>query len=116
MEFIYSGSDIESVIMLFEDKIFILVDNIFVFYKKQNSYYVYHLYKYRLNNKDCDIYVEDRWDYQDFPIEPIQSMIMNGSNTLSIHIENFKNKDTKQDSLAIFKIFFTDKGIQRLIK
>ena len=52
MEFIYSGLDIESVIMLFEDKIFILVDNIFVFYKKENSYYVYHLFKYRLNNKD----------------------------------------------------------------
>ena len=43
-------------------------------------------------------------------------MIMNGSNTLSIHIENFKNKETRKESLAIFKIFFTDKGIQRLIK
>jgi len=116
MESIYSGSDIESVIMLFEDKIFILVDNIFVFYKKKDSYYMYHLFKYRLNNKDSDIYVEDRWDHQDFPLEPIQNMIMNGSNTLSIQIENFKNKETRQESLAIFKIFFTDKGIQRLIK
>ena len=41
---------------------------------------------------------------------------MKGSNTLTINIENFKNKETNNESLAIFKIFFTDKGIERLTK
>ena len=116
MNYIYIDSsknpDIESVVLLFENKILILQENILVIYKKENSYYMYHLYKYIQDNE----IIIDRWDYQDFPIEPIENMIMKGSNTLTINIENFKNKETNNESLAIFKIFFTDKGIERLSK
>lgn len=110
MNHIYSGSDIESAILIFENKMHILLENICVIYKKENSYYLYHLFKYM---KDGELII-DRWDYQDLPISAIENMIMKGSNTLTIHIENFKNKETNVESIAIFKIFLTDASIQRL--
>ena len=116
MNFIFSDSilnpDIESIIMLFDQKIYILKENILVLYKQEKSYYIYHLFKYI---KD-DIIVEDRWDHLNFPIEPIENMIMKGSNTLTIIIENFKkNSETNEELNATFKIFFTDKGISKIM-
>ena len=112
MNHIYSGSDIESALLVFENKTHILLENICVIYKKENTYYLYHLFKYI---KDGELII-DRWDYQDFPISAIENMIMKGSNTLTIHIENFKNKETNEESIAVFKIFFTDIAIERLSK
>jgi hypothetical protein len=110
MNFFYSNLEIDSAIMFFENKIYILNENILVLHKKENSYYVYHLFSYT----EGDEIIIDRWDHQNFPKEPIEKMIMNGSNTLTIHIENFLNKETNEESKATFKIFFTDKGIQML--
>jgi len=112
MNYIYSGSDIESALLIFEEKMHILLENICVIYKKENSYYLYHLFKYIKNGE----LIIDRWDTHDFPIYAIENMIMKGSNTLTIHIENFKNKETNVESNAVFKIFFTDASIQRLSK
>jgi hypothetical protein len=116
MNYIFSDSipnpDIESVIMLFENKIYMLKENILVLYKQEKSYYIYHLFKYTKN----EILLEDRWNHLNFPLEPIENMIMRGSNTLTIIIENFKkNSETNEELNATFKIFFTDKGISKIM-